>query len=188
MLKRLVPQKYYGDFFLSDYQNSIKDKNVSDVCLINSRNTLIFTRDEYIFEYYNILRGYTIYALNSDTLYKQIIEIYNGDYKTYALDNKGILYIENKNKLSSINVIYKELKSNLNMVIKSVTVYTPLFLENKTFTLLLNGLSYNLVLQKNKTKHKYFITKKLNKIQIELAHNGDFFIDNIFIEYSTIGE
>lgn len=74
------------------------------------------------------------------------------------------------------------------MVIKSVTVYTPSFLENKTFTLLLNGLSYNLVLQKNKTKHKYFITKKLNKIQIELTHNGDFFIDNIFIEYSTIGE
>ena len=187
-VKKISATEYYGDFFLSDYQNSIKDKNVSDVCLINSRNTLIFTRDEYIFEYYNILRGYTIYALNSDTLYKQIIEIYNGDYKTYALDNKGILYIENKNKLSSINVIYKELKSNLNMVIKSVTVYTPLFLENKTFTLLLNGLSYNLVLQKNKTKHKYFITKKLNKIQIELAHNGDFFIDNIFIEYSTIGE
>lgn len=187
-IKKISATEYYGDFFLADYQKSIKDKNVTDVCLVNSRDTLIFTREEYIFEYSNILRGFTIYAPNNDTLYKQIIEIYNNDYTSYALDNSGRLYIENKNKLNSINVIYKELKSNLNMVLKSITVYTQVFAEDKEFTLFLNGLAYKFKLEKGKTKHKYFITKKLNKIQIELAHNGDFFIDNIFIEYSSIGE
>lgn len=187
-IKKISATEYYGDFFLSDYQKSIQDKNVVDICLINSRNTLMFTRNDYIFEYSNTLGGYSIYTLNNKTIYKQVLEIYNGSYTTYALDSSGKLHIENKNKLDNINVVYKEVKSNLNMVIKAITIYSPPLNEDKNFTLLLNDTRYNLTLKSGQTKHKYFITKKVNKIQIEITHNGDFFIDNIFIEYSTIGK
>lgn len=187
-IKKISATEYYGDFFLSDYQKSIQDKNVVDICLINSRNTLMFTRNDYIFEYSNTLGGYSIYTLNNKTIYKQVLEIYNGSYTTYALDSSGKLHIENKNKLDNINVVYKEVKSNLNMVIKAITVYSPPLNEDKNFTLLLNDTRYNLILKSGQTKHKYFITKKVNKIQIEITHNGDFFIDNIFVEYSTIGK
>lgn len=187
-IKKISATEYYGDFFLSDYQKIIKDKNVVDICLINNRNTLMFTHNDYIFEYSNTLGGYSIYTLNNKTNYKQILEIYNGNYITYALDNSGKLCIEDKSKLDTINVVYKEVKSNLNMVIKAITVYTPVLSEDKNFTLLLNNMSYNLILKSGQTKHKYFITKKVNKIQIDITHNGDFFIDNIFIEYSTIGK
>ena len=187
-VKKISATEYYGDFFLSDYQNVMQDKNVLDVCLISSRNTIVFSRNEYIFEYSNILKGYTIYVMNENTSYKQLLEIYNGAYKTYALDGRGRLYIENKSKKNNIHVIYKEVKSNLNLVIKSITIYTETFNEDKSFTLKLDNMVYNFVIHKNTTKHKYFITKKLNKLQIDITHKGDFFIDNILIEYSSIGK
>ena len=74
------------------------------------------------------------------------------------------------------------------MVIKAVVVYTPELENDKVFDLTINGNKYTFTLKSGKNRHKYFITKKVNKLQIEIAHKGDFFIDNIFVEYSQIGE
>ena len=90
--------------------------------------------------------------------------------------------------LNNINVKYKEVKNNQDILIKAVTVFTPELQNDKTFTLQINEYHNTFTLKAKKTRHKYFILKRLNDLQLELSHNGDFFIDNIFIEYSTIGE
>ena len=189
-IKKISATEYYGDFFLSDYQFNMQDKNVQSVSLCSSRNNIIFVSQDYIFEYSNILKGFYIYENNKNNKFIQVIEIFNPDktYNTYALNSSGRLFMQNKNKLNNVEVIYKEIKSNLNMVIKAVVVYTPLLNEEKSFNLIINGDTYKLQLKANKNRHKYFITKKVNKLQIKLTHKGDFFIDNIFIEYAQIGE
>ncbi len=189
-IKKISATEYYGDFFLSDYQFNMQDKNVQSVSLCSSRNNIIFVSQDYIFEYSNVLKGFYIYENNKNNKFIQVIEIFNPDktYNTYALNSSGRLFMQNKNKLNNVEVIYKEIKSNLNMVIKAVVVYTPLLNEEKSFNLIINGDTYKLQLKANKNRHKYFITKKVNKLQIKLTHKGDFFIDNIFIEYAQIGE
>ena len=188
-VKKIGVTEYYGDFFLSDYQQNLHDKNMQDVSLSLERNTIVFINDEYIFEYNNILKGFSIYQHNTDKLI-QIIEIYNSDntYSSYGLGENGLLYKADRNKLNDINVKYKEIKSNQNILVKAITIYTKELLQDETFTLNLGEYSNNFILKAGKTYHKYFITKRLNKLQAEISHNGRFFIDNIFIEYSTIGE
>lgn len=189
-IKRIGVTEYYGDFFLSDYQQYIHDKNISDVSLCSERNTIIFINNEYIFEYSSILRGFTVYKNNQTDKIRQILEIYenNGTYSSYGINSEGILYKADKTALNSIDVKYKEIKNNQNILIKSVTVFTKKLQKDKIFTLKINEYHNRLTLKAGKTRHKYFILKRLNDLQLELSHNGDFFIDNIFIEYSTIGE
>lgn len=189
-IKKIGVTEYYGDFFLSDYQQYLHDKNISDVSLCSERNTIIFINNEYIFEYSSILKGFTIYKNNISDNLKQIIEIYeeNGSYSSYGLNTSGILYKADKSILNSIDVKYKEIKNNQDILIKSVTVFTPELETDKIFTLKINEYSTTFTLKAHKTRHKYFIIKRLNSLQIELSHDGDFFIDNIFIDYSTIGE
>lgn len=189
-IKKIGVTEYYGDFFLSDYQQYVHDKNISDVSLCRERNTIIFINNEYIFEYSSILKGFTVYKNNQTDKIRQIIEIYenNGTYSSYALNSNGILYKADKTKLNSIDVKYKEIKNNQNILIKAVTVFTPELEKDKIFTLKINEYHNTFTLKAGKTRHKYFILKRLNDLQLELSHNGDFFIDNIFIEYSTIGE
>ena len=189
-IKKIGVTEYYGYFFLSDYQQYVHDKNILDVSLCSERNTIIFINNEYIFEYSSILKGFTVYNNNQTNKIRQIIEIYenNGTYSSYALNSNGILYKADKTMLNSINVKYKEVKNNQDILIKAVTVFTPELQNDKTFTLQINEYHNTFTLKAKKTRHKYFILKRLNDLQLELSHNGDFFIDNIFIEYSTIGE
>ncbi len=189
-IKKIGVTEYYGDFFLSDYQQYVHDKNISDVSLCRERNTVIFINDEYIFEYSSILKGFTIYKNNITDKIQQIIEVYeeNDTYSSYALNSNGILYKADKTALNSIDVKYKEIKNNQYILVKAVTVFTPELQNDETFTLKINEYNNTFTLKAGKTRHKYFILKKLNDLQLELSHNGDFFIDNIFIEYSTIGE
>lgn len=189
-IKKIGVTEYYGDFFLSDYQQYVHDKNISDVSLCSERNTIIFINNEYIFEYSSILKGFTVYNNNQTDKIRQIIEIYenNGTYSSYALNSNGILYKADKTMLNNINVKYKEVKNNQDILIKAVTVFTPELQNDKTFTLQINEYHNTFTLKAKKTRHKYFILKRLNDLQLELSHDGDFFIDNIFIEYSTIGE
>ena len=189
-IKKIGVTEYYGDFFLSDYQQYVHDKNISDVSLCSERNTIIFINNEYIFEYSSILKGFTVYNNNQTDKIRQIIEIYenNGTYSSYALNSNGILYKADKTMLNSINIKYKEVKNNQDILIKAVTVFTPELQNDKTFTLQINEYHNTFTLKAKKTRHKYFILKRLNDLQLELSHDGDFFIDNIFIEYSTIGE
>lgn len=189
-IKKIGVTEYYGDFFLSDYQQYVHDKNISDVSLCRERNTIIFINNEYIFEYSSILKGFTVYKHNQIDKMNQIIEIYegNGTYSSYGLNSDGILYKADKTALNSIDVKYKEIKNNQYILIKAVTFFTPELKNDKTFTLKINEYNNTFTLKAGKTRHKYFILKKLNDLQVELSHNGDFFIDNIFIEYSTIGE
>ncbi len=158
--------------------------------MCSERNTIIFINNEYIFEYSSILKGFTIYKHNQTDKINQIIEIYEGNstYSSYGLNSDGKLYKADKTALNSINVKYKEIKSNQYILIKAVTVFTPELQNDKTFTLKINEYNNTFTLKAGKTRHKYFILKRLNDLQLELSHNGDFFIDNIFIEYSTIGE
>lgn len=189
-IKKIGVTEYYGDFFLSDYQKYIHDKNISDVSLCSERNTIIFINNEYIFEYSSILNGFTVYKSNKTDKIKQILEIYedNGTYSSYGINSEGILYKADKTALNSIDVKYKQIKNSQNILIKSVTVFTQELQKDKTFTLKINDYHTTLALKAGKTRHKYFILKRLNDLQLELSHNGDFFIDNIFIEYSIIGE
>ena len=189
-IKKIGVTEYYGDFFLSDYQQYVHDKNISDVNMCSERNTIIFINNEYIFEYSSILKGFTIYKHNQTDKINQIIEIYEGNstYSSYGLNSDGKLYKADKTALNSINVKYKEIKNNQYILIKAVTVFTPELQNDKTFTLKINEYNNTFTLKAGKTRHKYFILKRLNDLQLELSHNGDFFIDNIFIEYSTIGE
>lgn len=189
-IKKIGVTEYYGDFFLSDYQQYIHDKNISDVSLCRERNTIIFINNEYIFEYSSILKGFTIYNNNKIDKIKQIVEIYeeNGAYSSYGLNTDGKLYKADKTKLNSIDVKYKEIKNNQNILIKAITVFTPELKKDKIFTLKINEYNNTFTLKAGKNRHKYFILKRLNDLQLELSHDGDFFIDNIFIEYSTIGE
>ncbi len=189
-IKQISATEYYGDFMLSDYQNIMQDKNIIDISLCSSRNNIIFISNNYIFEYSIVLGSYYIYDDNKNRDFIQIMEIYNPDksYSTYALDKAGNLYIQNKNKISNIYVRYREIKSSINMVVKSITVYTPTLNTDKTFHIIISGSKYILTLKAEKNRHKFFITKKVSKLQIEITHEGDFFIDNIFIEYSHIGE
>lgn len=189
-IKKIGVTEYYGDFFLSDYQQYVHDKNISDVSLCRERNTIIFINNEYIFEYSSILKGFTVYKHNQIDKMNQIIEIYEGNstYSSYGLNSEGILYKADKAALNSIDVKYKEIKNNQYILVKTVTVFTPELQNDETFTLKINEYNNTFTLKAGKTRHKYFILKKLNDLQLELSHNGDFFIDNIFIEYSTIGE
>lgn len=189
-IKKIGVTEYYGDFFLSDYQQYVHDKNISDVNMCSERNTIIFINNEYIFEYSSILKGFTIYKHNQTDKINQIIEIYEGNstYSSYGLNSDGKLYKADKTALNSINVKYKEIKNNQYILIKAVIVFTPELQNDKTFTLKINEYNNTFTLKAGKTRHKYFILKRLNDLQLELSHNGDFFIDNIFIEYSTIGE
>lgn len=189
-IKRIGVTEYYGDFFLSDYQQNIHDKNILDVSLCSERNTIIFINDEYIFEYSSILKGFTVYKNNQSDKMQQIIEVYedNNTYSSYGLNSLGKLYKADKNALNSINVKYKEIKSNQHILIKAVTFFTPELKTDKLFTLKINEYHNTFTLKAGQTRHKYFILKKLASLQLELSHDGDFFIDNIFIEYSNIGE
>ncbi len=189
-IKKIGVTEYYGDFFLSDYQQYVHDKNISDISLCSERNTIIFINNEYIFEYSSILKGFTVYKHNQTDKINQIIEIYegNGTYSNYGLNADGKLYKADKTALNSIDVKYKEIKNNQYILIKAVTVFTPELQNDETFTLKINEYNNIFTLKAGKTRHKYFILKRLNDLQLELSHNGDFFIDNIFIEYSTIGE
>ena len=189
-IKKIGVTEYYGDFFLSDYQQYVHDKNILDVSLCSERNTIIFINNEYIFEYSSILKGFTVYKDNISDNLKQIIEIYeeNGSYSSYGLNTNGVLYKADKSVLNSIDVKYQEIKNNQDILIKSVTVFTPELEADKIFTLKINEYIRTFTLKAHKTCHKYFILKRLNNLQLELSHNGDFFIDNIFIDYSTIGE
>lgn len=190
-IKKIGVTEYYGDFFLSDFQHSIHDKNILDISLNLERNTIIFINNDYIFEYNIILKAWTIYQFNKSDKLKQIIEVYdniNNLYLSYGLNVNGMLYKANKNILNDINIIYKKIKSNQNILIKSILFFTPILKSDKIFTLNINDISKNLSLKAGQTRHKYFITKKLDELQIKLSHKGDFFIDNIFIEYSIIGK
>lgn len=189
-IKKIGVTEYYGDFFLSDYQNNIHDKNICDVSLSSERNTIIFINHEYIFEYNNILKGFTVYDYNTSNKLIQIIEIYenNGTYSSYALNKNGILYKANKNIINNINVKYKSIKYNQNVLIKAITVFTQKLKNDEIWTLKINEYSNTFTLKAGKNYHKYFIAKRLDKLQIELSHNGSFFIDNIFIEYAVIGK
>ena len=189
-IKKIGVTEYYGDFFLSDYQQYIHDKNISDVSLCSERNTIIFINNEYIFEYSSILKGFTVYKNNLTDKLMQIIEIYenNNTYSSYGLDINGRLYKADKNMRNSIDVKYKEIKNNQDILIKSITVFTPMLKTKKIFKLSINEYNNTYTLKADRIRHKYFILKRLNNLQIKLSHNGDFFIDNIFIEYSTIGE
>ena len=146
--------------------------------------------NEYIFEYSSILKGFTVYKNNLTDKLMQIIEIYenNNTYSSYGLDINGRLYKADKNMRNSIDVKYKEIKNNQDILIKSITVFTPMLKTNKIFKLSINEYNNTFTLKADRIRHKYFILKRLNNLQIKLSHNGDFFIDNIFIEYSTIGE
>lgn len=188
-IKKIGVTEYYGDFFLSDYQKNIHDRNVFDISMSLNRNTIVFINDDYIFEYNNILKCFTVYQNNKINGLSQIIELYNnGNYDSYALNKNGILYKANNSVCNSINVKYKEIKNNRNILMQSVTIFTPSLKKDETFTLKFGNHSKLLILKSNKTQHKYFITKRLDKLQIEVEHTGDFFIDNIYIEYATIGQ
>ena len=151
---------------------------------------LVALNNEYIFEYSSILKGFTVYKNNLTDKLMQIIEIYenNNTYSSYGLDINGRLYKADKNMRNSIDVKYKEIKNNQDILIKSITVFTPMLKTNKIFKLSINEYNNTFTLKADRIRHKYFILKRLNNLQIKLSHNGDFFIDNIFIEYSTIGE
>lgn len=190
-IKKIGVTEYYGDFFLSDYQNYIQDKNILDVSLNAERNTIIFINYDYIFEYNTILKSWTVYKDNKTDKLKQIVEIYDNfsnSYTSYALNTDGKLYKINKNIINDINIIYKEIKNNQNILIKAITFFTPKLKNNKILTLIINDINEKFTLNAGETRHKYFITKRLNELQIKLSHKGDFFIDNIFVEYAIIGE
>lgn len=185
-IKRLGVTQNFGDFFISDYQNLIYDNNIYDISVCNERNALLFCSGSCIYEYNNIIKAFYVFSDNENKFYKQCMEIYsNSIYSQYSLDRDGVLYKLDKSQQSNIRVLYRKIKTSLNIIVRSVVFYTDVFSEDKEIVFKLDSVSeYKFKLSSGRKRHKFFITRRINDLQPEISHTGDIFINTFFIEYS----
>lgn len=188
-IKRLGVTQNFGDFFISDYQNLIYDNNINDISVCSERNALLFSSDNRIYEYNNIIKAFYVFTDDADKSYKQCIEIYNNNnYSQYSLSREGILHKLDISQHNNIRVLYRKIKTSLNIVVRSVVFYTEIFDEDREIVFKLDNVSeYKFKLSSGTKRHKFFITRRINELQPEIIHAGDMFINTFFIDYSLAG-
>ena len=185
-IKQLNPSQYYGDFIISDFQNTVIMNDVISISMSEIRKTLIFCSKEYVYEYNINLKIFYIYQAK---VYNQILEFFNkstNSYNYHAIDSNG-KYYQSSDVKNNITVKRALIQNNQDIVIKSITLFTDVLLKDTEITIYLyDDVSFKRVLKKGLSKHKILLTKRLRQLQIKYIHAGDVFIEDTIIEYETL--